>query len=86
VIEAKNSGISAFEGLSQLLVYAHDCLDRQETVWGLTTNGISFYFVLIHAGNPPTYQLMPLLNFTEPGSAVQILQVLKAIRKLQNSA
>ncbi len=86
VIESKNSSINAFEGLPQLLTYAHQSLEHQKIVWGLTTNGMQYQFVLIRQGNPPTYQQMPLLNLMDSESAIELLQVLKAICKLQNSS
>jgi hypothetical protein len=86
VIESKNSSINAFEGLPQLLTYAHQSLEHQKIVWGLTTNGMQYQFVLIRQGNPLTYQLMPLLNLMDSESAIELLQVIKAICKLQNSS
>jgi hypothetical protein len=86
VIESKNSSINAFEGLPQLLTYAHESLEHQKIVWGLTTNGMQYQFVLIRQGNPLTYQQMPLLNLMDSESAIELLQVLKAICKLQNSS
>lgn len=86
VIESKNSSINAFEGLPQLLTYAHQSLKHQKIVWGLTTNGMQYQFVLIQQGNPLTYQQMPLLNLMDSESAIKLLQVLKAICKLQNSS
>src|ERR671932_625348 len=85
VIEAKNSSINSFEGLPQLLTYAHQSLQQQELVWGLTTNGTDYRFVLIRQGNPATYQQMPLLNLMDSESAIQLLQILKAICQLQTS-
>jgi hypothetical protein len=82
VIEAKNSDIDALAGLPQLLTYAYDRLEHQTSVWGLTTNGRIYQFVYIQQGNPPTYQLMPILNLMESERAIQLLQVLKAICKL----
>ncbi|HBB33113.1 MAG TPA: restriction endonuclease subunit R [Cyanobacteria bacterium UBA8803] len=84
VIESKNSGVNSFAGLPQLLTYAYESLELQDLVWGLTTNGTDYRFVLIRQGNPPTYQQMPLLNLMDSESAMQLLQVLKAICKLQN--
>ncbi|HEY9602371.1 MAG TPA: restriction endonuclease subunit R [Allocoleopsis sp.] len=84
VIEAKNSAVNSLEGLPQLLTYAYQSLERQKLVWGLTTNGMHYQFVLLRQGNPPTYQQMPLLNLMDSESAIQLLQVLKAIRQLQN--
>ena len=84
VIESKNTSVNSFEGLPQLLTYAHKSLKCQELVWGLTTNGMDYRFVLIRQGNPSTYQQMPVLNLMESESAIQLLQVLKAICKLQN--
>lgn len=86
VIEAKNSSINSLEGLPQLLTYAHTSLKHQQFVWGLTTNGTDYRFVLLRQGTPPTYQQMPLLNLMDTSSAVQLLQVLKAICKLQLSS
>jgi hypothetical protein len=85
VIEAKNSSINSFEGLPQLLTYAHQSLQRQKIVWGLTTNGMHYQFVLIQQGNPATYQQMPLLSLMDSESAIQLLQILKAICQLQTS-
>ena len=85
VIESKNSSVNSFEGLPQLLTYAHQSLERQEIVWGLTTNGMDYRFVLIRQGTPPTYQQMPILNLMDSESGIRLLQVLKAICKLQNS-
>ncbi|MBD1885127.1 restriction endonuclease subunit R [Microcoleus vaginatus] len=82
VIESKNSGINALMGLSQLLTYAYQNLKYQDTIWGLTTNGMHYQFVNIVGGNNPTYQLMPLLNLMESDSSILLLQVLKAICKL----
>jgi hypothetical protein len=82
VIETKNSEVSALTGLPQLLTYAYKCLDNQESVWGLTTNGMDYQFVHIEAGNPPIYQQFPSLNLIYPESSIQILQILKAICKL----
>lgn len=83
VIETKNSAIDVFAGLPQLLTYAFKSLEQQ-SVWGLVTNGRSYLFVNLRRGNPPTYQLMPELNLTEPERSTQLLQVFKAICRLQN--
>jgi hypothetical protein len=82
VIETKNSEVSALTGLPQLLTYAYKCLEPQESVWGLTTNGMDYQFVHIEQGNPPIYQQFPSLNLIYPESSIQILQILKAICKL----
>lgn len=78
-IEAKNSQIDSLAGLPQLLTYAYKSLERQESVWGLTTNGRSYQFISLQRGDIPIYQLFPELNLFEPDRSVQILQVLKAI-------
>lgn len=83
VIEAKNSSVNASEGLPQLLTYTYNSLE-QTSVWGLTTNGMDYQFVYIQQGNPPIYQLLPKLDITRPESAIQLLQVLKAIRHQYN--
>lgn len=81
VIEAKNSSVSALEGLPQLLTYAYKDLEHQESVWGLTTNGLNYWFVYLQQGNPPKYQLLPELNLIDSERSLQLLQVLKAICK-----
>ncbi|HEY9891049.1 MAG TPA: hypothetical protein V6D37_04445 [Candidatus Sericytochromatia bacterium] len=50
--------------------------------WDLTSNGTDYRFVLLRQ-ETPTYQQMPLLNLMDASSAIQLLQVLKAICKLQ---
>lgn len=65
VIETKNTLAGAFAGLPQLLTYAYKSLEHQESVWGLTTNGLNYQFVYLYQGNPPTYQLMPELNLID---------------------
>jgi hypothetical protein len=82
VVESKESGADAMQGLAQLLTYAYGSLAQQQTVWGLTTNGISYRFVQIEAGQPPRYWVMPELNLLDTRSAKQLLQVLKAICQL----
>ncbi len=82
VIESKNGEIAPSAGLAQLLTYAYKSMERQEGVWGLTTNGNLYQFVYIQQGNSPIYQLMPLLNLMEPEPSRQLFQVLKAICKL----
>lgn len=82
VIETKRSSVAAQEGLPQLLTYTYQCLGNQESVWGLTTNGLDYLFVKIESGNPPIYQQFPSLSLIYPESSIPILQVLKAICKL----
>jgi hypothetical protein len=79
VVESKESGADAMQGLSQLLTYAYAGLEGQRSVWGLTTNGINYQFVHIQAGEPPQYFLLPELSLLHRDSAVSLLQVLKAI-------
>ena len=81
VIESKNSSVEALEGLPQLLVYAYRSLEHQESVWGLTTNGLSYRFVYLQQGNPPTYQILPEVNLLDSDRSAQLLQILKAICK-----
>ncbi len=85
VVESKNSEIDVSAGLPQLLTYAYKSLERQPSVWGLTTNGHNYQFVYIQQGNFPVYQLMPFLNLMDFEPAAQLLQVLKSICKLHNS-
>jgi len=85
VIETKNSAIDVLAGLPQLLAYAYKSLEHQTSVWGLVTNGARYQFAYIQSGTPPTFQLMQLLNLMDCEPAIQILQVLKAICKLQNT-
>jgi hypothetical protein len=79
VIETKNVTVNAFEGLPQLLTYAYKGLENQESVWGLTTNGMNYQFVYLEKGNPSTYHLLPDLNVIYPERSIELLQVLKAI-------
>jgi len=85
VIETKNSAIDVLTGLPQLLAYAYKSLEHQTSVWGLVTNGARYQFAYIQSGTPPSFQLMALLNLMDCEPAIQILQVLKAICKLQNT-
>lgn len=85
IIEAKESAVEVRQGLPQLLTYAYKSLENQSSVWGLATNGLQYLFVNIKQGNPPTYQLMPLLDLMYPESSIQLLQILKALCKLQNT-
>ncbi len=82
VIETKNSSADVSVGLPQLLTYAYKSLDHQDSVWGLSTNGYIYQFIYIQAGNPPIYQLMPVLNLMESESSIKLLQVIKAIALL----
>ena len=86
VIETKNTLAEAFAGLPQLLTYAYKSLENQQSVWGLTTNGLRYQFVYLQQGNPPTYQLLPELNLIDSERTIQLLQVLKAICKLQHNS
>jgi hypothetical protein len=84
VIETKEGLANVWAGLPQLLAYASKSIEHQASVWGLATNGLNYQFVYIQSGNPPTYQIMPLLNLFERENSVRLLQVLKAICKLEN--
>lgn len=86
IIEAKESAVEVRQGLPQLLTYAYKSLEQQSSVWGLATNGLQYLFVNIKQGNPPTYQLMPEFNLMYSEPFMQLLQVLKAICRLQNVA
>ena len=79
LIESKRTRFDTAEGLPQLLAYTYNCLEYQETVWGLTTNGKNYQFVHIKQGEFPIYQLLPELNLIRPEQSVQLLQVMKAI-------
>ena len=82
VIEAKESGIEVRQGLPQLLTYAYNSLERQPSVWGLATNGLQYMFVYLRQETNPTYQIMPELNLMYPESAINLLQILKAMGQL----
>jgi len=83
VVEAKNSAIDPWAGLPQLLTYAYKSLQQQSSVWGLTTNGRNYEFVYLTRGNPCTYQILPELSLTDRERSLLLVQVLKAICKLQ---
>ena len=80
VVETKNSEASPRAGLPQLLTHASQSLTQQPSVWGLATNGEQFRFVYLQAGEPSTYQLLPELNLMDDDRALQLLQILKAVR------
>jgi hypothetical protein len=85
VVESKNSQIDALNGLPQLLTYASRTLSHQRSVWGLVTNGISYYFTRLSTdGSQQTYQLLPELNLLDVDRALVLLQVLKAIRERED--
>jgi len=67
--------------MAQLLTYAHKTLENQTSVWGLTTNGLSYWFIHIQQGNPPTYRILPEVNLIDSERSIQLLQILKAICK-----
>lgn len=85
VIETKNSLASPRAGLAQLLIYAYKSLNSQQSVWGLSTNGEFYQFMYLQrdSQNSINYQLLPPLTLLEKNSAIQLLQALKAICKLQ---
>lgn len=86
VIKSKNSGVEVRQGLPQMLTYAYKSLELQSSVWGLATNGLQYLFAYLKQGNPPTYQLMPELHLMESERSIGLLQVLKAICKLQSAS
>ena len=79
IVESKNSQVDALNGLPQLLTYASQSLTIQESVWGLATNGFSYYFVRLISGETLSYQLLPELNLLDSDRALVLLQVLKGI-------
>ena len=81
VIETKEGFAAPRIGLPQVLTYGYTSLERQPSVLGLATNGESYRFVHLQAGNPSTYSLLPELNLTDSDRAIQLLQVLKAVVK-----
>jgi len=83
VIECKDSEAAPTAGYAQLITYAFKGLERQESVWAVGTNGMTYQFFHICSGDPPSYYFMPLLNLLEVNPSIQLLQVLKAIRDLK---
>jgi hypothetical protein len=83
IIETKNSLTAPRAGLPQLLTYAYNHLQHQKNVWGLTTNGELYQFVYLQYGEPLTYQLMDPISLLKTDGSLLLLQVLKAICKLQ---
>jgi hypothetical protein len=79
VIETKKFSTDVSLGLPQLLTYAYKSLEHQESVWGLTTNGMDYQFVCLQKGEPSTYNLFPKLSLLYPEQSVQLLQAMKAI-------
>ncbi len=87
VVESKNSQVDALNGLPQLLTYASRSLSQQRSVWGLATNGISYYFtrlIMNELRSQQTYQLLPELNLLDIDRALVLLRVLKAIRESED--
>jgi Type I restriction enzyme R protein N terminus (HSDR_N) len=80
VIESKNIEASEYVGIAQMLTYAHNSLAHQSAVWGLVTNGSTYQFFYLSKDKTLTYQYMPSLNIRERDRALQLLQVLRAIR------
>ncbi|NET89983.1 MAG: type I restriction enzyme HsdR N-terminal domain-containing protein [Kamptonema sp. SIO1D9] len=62
VLETKPTLASTLAGLPQILTYAYTSLKQQKSVWGLVTNGLSYEFLYIQSGNPPSYLHLPILN------------------------
>lgn len=85
IIETKNSLIAPRAGLPQLLTYVYNHLQHQNSIWGLVTNGELYQFVYMGSGELLTYQLMPTINLMTAEGSILLLQVLKAICKLQRS-
>ena len=83
VVESKNSEASESAGVAQMLTYAYSCLERQAAVWGLVTNGATYQFFYVRKGTPSTYLFMPSLDLFGDDRAMQLLQVLKALRTWQ---
>jgi len=84
IIESKNSSIAPSAGLPQLLTYAYQSLESQQSVWRLVTNGELYQFVYIQQVNPPTYQQMPIFSLMDADTSTQLLQVLKGICNLHD--
>lgn len=83
LIESKKAGADISVGYPQLLTYAYSVLGKQDSVWGLVTNGITYQFLYLQQGKPSSiYQLFPPLNFLYTEQSVQLLQILKAICEL----
>jgi hypothetical protein len=80
VVESKNAEASEIVGVAQMLSYAYSALERQQTVWGLVTNGLNYRFFYISKGDRLTYQYMPSFNLIDADSAADLLRVLKAMR------
>ena len=83
VVESKNSEASESAGVAQMLTYAYSSLERQQSVWGLVTNGATYQFFYVQKGTPSTYLFMPSLDLFGDDRAMQLLQVLKALRTWQ---
>jgi hypothetical protein len=99
IVESKNIDASEFNGIAQMLTYAHGSLAHQSAVWGLVTNGATYQFFYIRngqsggqskdqskdqsKGETPTYLYLPHLRLLEADRACQLVQVLTAIRDWQ---
>ena len=73
----QNIEASEYVGIAQMLTYAHTSLAQQSAVWGLITNSFTYQFFYL---SKDEYQYMPSLSIRERDRALQLLQVLRAIR------
>ncbi|HBB34250.1 MAG TPA: restriction endonuclease subunit R [Cyanobacteria bacterium UBA8803] len=80
IVESKNVAASEFAGVAQMLTYAYSSLAQQSAVWGLVSNGATYQLFHVAKAEALTYQYMPTLSLIESDRALQLLQVLKAIR------
>jgi len=79
IIETNQFSVNASFCLPQLLTYAYKSLEHQESVWGLTTNGMDYQFVCLKKSETSIYHLFPKLSLLYPEQSVQLLQAMKAI-------
>ena len=73
----QNIEASQYVGIARMLTHAHTSLAQQYAVWGLVTNSSTYQFFYL---SKDECQYMPSLSIRERDRALQLLQVLCAIR------
>lgn len=78
VIESKRMALSIETGLAQILAYMLATPHPEQPAYGLITNGGSFIFVKLLAGENPRYALSRRFELLNPGNELySVLSILK---------
>ncbi len=83
VIESKRAELSIKVGLAQILSYMLATPASGKPCFGLITNGGSYVFLKLLAGDSPTYGLSKVFDLLNPGNDLyHVLAILNNIRQL----